>query len=154
MAAIFAAIVRAPVTGTVLIIEMTGSFHHLFALLTASMTAFLIAEHFEVKPVYEMLMKRLIRKNYHRNQNVSIANKILIDITVETGSLMELKQVKQIKLPESILLVTIKRNNDEIIPKGDTILYAGDIITVLIPEEDKVAITYELDKVLKSQRMF
>lgn len=153
MAAIFSAIVRAPVTGTVLIIEMTGSFHHLFALLTASMTAFLIAEHFEVKPVYEMLMKRLIRKNYPRRQKVDIADKILIDITVETGSLMELKQVKNIKLPSTILLVTIKRGNDEIIPKGNTTLYAGDIITILIPEEDKVAIISDLDKLLKSKSM-
>jgi len=154
MAAIFSAIVRAPVTGTVLIIEMTGTFQHLFALLTASMTAFLITEHFQVKPVYEMLMKRLIRKNHHGKQNTYIEDKILIDITVETGSLMELKQVKSIKLPQSILLVTIRRGNDEILPKGNTILYAGDIITVLVPEEDKVTIVSELDKVFKSQKMF
>lgn len=154
MAAIFSAIVRAPVTGTVLIIEMTGTFQHLFSLLTASMTAFLIAEHFEVKPVYEMLMKRLIRNNHNTRKNYHIEDKILIDITVETGSLMELKKVKNIKLPQSILLVTIRRGNDEIIPKGNTILQSGDIITILISEKDKVMIVSELNKLVQSKQMF
>ena len=44
MAAAFAAIVRAPLTGIVLILEMTNNYEQLFPLLVACIISFLVAE--------------------------------------------------------------------------------------------------------------
>jgi H+/Cl- antiporter ClcA len=44
MAAFFTAVVKAPITGTVLIMEMTGSFSHLLALITICMTSYITAD--------------------------------------------------------------------------------------------------------------
>ena len=67
MAALFSSIVRAPVTGVVLISEMTGSFSHLLSLATASLIAYVVADLMGSKPVYESLTERLLMK-----QNVKV----------------------------------------------------------------------------------
>ena len=55
MAALFASSVRAPITGTVLIMEMTASYQQLLSLAIAAMVAFVIAELCHSKPIYEEL---------------------------------------------------------------------------------------------------
>ena len=58
MAAYFSAVVKSPVTGAILIMEMTGSFDHMLSLMLVSMTAFLVAEWAGSEPVYDMLLNR------------------------------------------------------------------------------------------------
>lgn len=59
MAAFFAAVVRAPITGAVLILEMSGNFNHLLSLVAACLTAHVVAELLRSRPVYEVLLERL-----------------------------------------------------------------------------------------------
>lgn len=47
------------------------------------------------------------------------------------GSNFDGKKIKEIKLPDHCLLVSIRRGEDEIIPKGDTQICAGDYLIVL-----------------------
>ena len=61
MAAYFSCVVKSPITGTVLIMEMTGSFAHLLPLILVSMTAYLVSECAGGEPVYEMLLTRSLR---------------------------------------------------------------------------------------------
>ena len=56
MAAYFSAVVKAPITGTVLIMEMTGSFNHMLSLIVVSMTSYLVADVAKSKPIYEELL--------------------------------------------------------------------------------------------------
>lgn len=58
MAGYFSAIVRAPVTGVILITEMTGDFTCLLPLVLASLIAYLIPEFFGVEPIYTQLLHR------------------------------------------------------------------------------------------------
>ena len=58
MAAYFSAVVKSPITGAILIMEMTGSYQHLLSLMLVSMTAFLVAEWAGSEPVYDMLLNR------------------------------------------------------------------------------------------------
>ena len=58
MAAYFACVVKSPITGTVLIMEMTGSFAHMLPLILVSMTAYLVSDLTGGRPVYEMLLSR------------------------------------------------------------------------------------------------
>lgn len=50
--------VRAPITGIILIMEMTGSFQHMLVLSIASIVAFIAAELCRSKPIYEELLAR------------------------------------------------------------------------------------------------
>ncbi|MEV7723510.1 ClC family H(+)/Cl(-) exchange transporter [Streptomyces sp. NPDC087917] len=60
MAALFAACVRAPVTGIVLAVEMTGATTLLLALFTACFAATLTADWMRSEPVYDSLRARML----------------------------------------------------------------------------------------------
>jgi CIC family chloride channel protein len=57
MAATFASVVRAPLTGIVLIIEMTGHYDLILPLMVASFTAAIVADELFVPPVYDALLE-------------------------------------------------------------------------------------------------
>jgi CIC family chloride channel protein len=63
MAAFFTAVVRAPLTGIILIIEMTNGFTLLLPMLAACFTAMLLPTVFDNEPIYESLRKRLLRQH-------------------------------------------------------------------------------------------
>ncbi len=62
MAGYFTAIVRAPITGIILICEMTGSFQHLLPLTVVSFVAYAVTELLKSKPIYESLLENLLRR--------------------------------------------------------------------------------------------
>ncbi|WP_404815219.1 TrkA C-terminal domain-containing protein [Thermoanaerobacter ethanolicus] len=51
------------------------------------------------------------------------------------GSSLDGKKLKDISLPQSCLLVGIKRGTHELIPKGNTKILAGDYLVVLADED-------------------
>jgi len=60
MAALFCATVRAPLTGIVLTIEMTGNYWMILPLIITCMTASIVAQGLGGKPIYTVLLKRTI----------------------------------------------------------------------------------------------
>lgn len=62
MAGYFSAIVRAPVTGIILISEMTGTLSHLLALSLVSLVAYFVADILKAKPVYDQLLERILNE--------------------------------------------------------------------------------------------
>lgn len=132
MAAFFVAVVRAPITGTILILEMTGSFGLLLALSTVSAISFLITEKLKLEPIYEILYERMKKDDDEESKNKS--GKTLITLTVMSESLLEGKMVSEIMWPEDVLVVSIIRSGVEKIPKGRTQILAGDSLVLLLPE--------------------
>jgi H+/Cl- antiporter ClcA len=61
MAAFFTGAVGAPVTGIVLILEMSGNFNHLGGLVLACLSAFVTSLVINSRPVYEALLARFLR---------------------------------------------------------------------------------------------
>ena len=58
MAAFFAAVVKAPVTGSILLLELTGQFSHLVGLIVVSGAAFLISDLCGGEPIFSALLER------------------------------------------------------------------------------------------------
>lgn len=58
MAAFFAAVTKSPITGAILILELTGQFSHLTWLIIVSGTAFLIADLCGGEPIFSALLER------------------------------------------------------------------------------------------------
>ena len=56
MGAVFAGIIRAPMTSVLIIFEMTGGYGLILPLMIANMTAFALARHWRHVPVYEALL--------------------------------------------------------------------------------------------------
>jgi len=61
MAAFFTGVVQAPVTGIVLVIEMTASFTMLLPMLAACFAAMLIPNLLGTSPIYDSLRERTLR---------------------------------------------------------------------------------------------
>jgi CIC family chloride channel protein len=58
MGAVFAGIVRAPITSVLIIIEMTGGYSLILPLMIANMLAYGIARHYRPTPIYEALLEQ------------------------------------------------------------------------------------------------
>jgi chloride channel protein, CIC family len=63
MAAFFTGVVRAPLSGIVLVVEMTASVHMLLPLLSACFAAMLVPTLLHDPPIYESLRASLLREN-------------------------------------------------------------------------------------------
>lgn len=145
MAGYFSSIVKAPITGCILITEMTGSFSHLLSISTVCLTAYVIAEIAHSKPIYESLLERLLSNGSKEFQGESKV-KVIIETAVCLGSCLEGKAIKEVAWPSKCLLVGIKRGDVEIIPKGDTLINAGDYLIALTDERHASAIREKLSE--------
>lgn len=134
MAALFSSSVRSPITGTVLIMEMTASYQQLLSLAIAAMVAFVIAELARSKPIYEELMQRMLRKDVPAPATMEQRN--VVELSVCSGSSVCGKMIKDIRWPKNTLLVDVKRGEQQLIPAGDTRLLSGDFIYVLTENEN------------------
>lgn len=136
MAAYFSAVVKSPVTGSILIMEMTASFNHLLPLIIISITAYLVADLAKKRPIYDDLLSRALSKQGTvAQQHGSEKKRMILEIPVGSGSSLEGKFIKDINWPGSCLLVSIKRGETEIVPKGNTRMITGDYLYILVDVE-------------------
>lgn len=134
MAGYFSAIVRAPITGIILISEMTGSFSHLLTLSMVSLAAYLVPDMVHCVPVYDQLLHRLLTKQNPDKKAALTGEKVLVEGMIFHGSAAEGRKVSTISWPRTCLLVSLMRGDAEFVPRGDTVLQAGDKIVILCDE--------------------
>ena len=138
MAAFFSASVRAPITGTVLILEMTGSFQHLMVLAMGAAVAYVVAELCGSQPIYEELMVRALKNK--GNPALVTGERNLVEVAVCSGSLLDNKQIRHIKWPPQSVVIDVKRGQEELIPTGELLMHSGDFVYVLTDTEHEPAV--------------
>ena len=131
MAGYFTAIVRAPITGIILLVEMTGSFTQLLSLTVVAIAAYVTADLLRSEPIYESLLENMIAQSGGAAAEADTVKKVTMEMVVHHGAPAENKQVKDIDLPACCLLIAIQRGKHEIIPHGDTQILAGDYLLFL-----------------------
>ena len=144
MAGYFTAIVRAPITGSILITEMTGSLSHLLSLSLISMVAYITADLLKSEPIYESLLDKILKNHEKHEIHGESKDKIILEVPVCLDSQMDCKMIKDVKLPTDCLIIGIRRGNEEIIPKGNTIVCSGDNLLVLVNEYEAASIKEQL----------
>jgi CIC family chloride channel protein len=77
---------------------------------------------------------------------ISDARTRFMEIRLKAGSYAAGRNVAEIGLPHSAVLVSIRRGRDLLIPHGDTVLQAGDVVTLLC-ERDHIE---EVESILLS----
>jgi len=137
MAGYFTAIVRAPITGIILLFEMSGSVSQMLSLAIVSVAAYITATLLRSEPIYDSLLARILEgKEKNKGQTVPGRQKVLNEFVIMSGSVLEGRTVMEIHWPGNCLLVTLERGGKELIPKGKTRLEAGDRLTVMTDERD------------------
>ena len=130
MAALFTAIVRAPLTGIVLILEMTSSYPLMLPLLAACFTAYALADLLHDRPIYEALLERdLLRGQPAAGDG---GQTTIFEVLVEEGAPFDGRRVADLGLPPGCLLIAIQRDEHEEVPSRDTVLQAGDRLTAVV----------------------
>lgn len=131
MAAILASSVRAPLTGVVLIIEMTRQYDLLYDLLVAAFAAYAVAEALHDLPIYEALLER----DLHGGVPVAEHEGQVVEAFVETGSRLDGAPIRALHLPENVTIAMVERDGRTLAPRGATILHPGDSLTAVVGAE-------------------
>lgn len=137
MVGAFSAIVRAPITGIILISEMTGSFSHLLSISTVALIAYLIPDILKCAPVYDQLLHRLLAARNPDHKFHLTGEHVLVEGMIFCGSAAEGMKISEITWPQSCLIVAIARGAAEFVPSGETLLMAGDKLVILCDETAK-----------------
>ena len=164
MAAYFTAVVRAPITGITLILEMTGNFSYLYMLIIVCTITYIFTELLKMEPIYERLYfnmfhkqileedkeKRRIQKHAKRleilekwwkNKKMEIGIKpdgknvkdkiVTLLIPVGANSEFDNKMVKELRLPENLLIVSVRKAGKDSIARGDTLIQSGNQLVII-----------------------
>ncbi len=136
MGAVLAGAVRSPLTGVVLIVEMTAEYRLLFALLLAAFVSYLLAEALHDTPIYE----RLLNRDLLGSQPAQILEEpILFEVLVEPNSFLDQTQLRDTGFPSGVTIVSIARGNGYLVPNSEVRLHAGDLLTVQVTVVNSVA---------------
>src|SRR5689334_1695503 len=100
MGAVFAGIVRAPITSVLIIFEMTGSYELILPLMISNMTAYALARRIRPTPIYEALLVQDEIHLPHRRGPVSHA---LEQLTVEDAMTSDLVIIPADETPATAL---------------------------------------------------
>lgn len=150
MAGFFTAIVRAPLTGIVLLFEMSGSVSQMLSLSIVSVTAYIVATLLRSAPIYESLLERILTAQKSKaaggNEKKAGVQKVLNTFTIMNGSVLEERCVQDITWPDNCLLIALERNGKEMIPRGKTKLMAGDVLTTITDERDAGYVHDKMEK--------
>lgn len=129
MAAYFTAIVRAPLTGIMLIVEMTGNYEQVLPLLVSCFCAYAVAEALREFPIYESLLERDLRKDRTVPDQ---RDPIVVDLVVEPGAPFAGREVRALGLPAGCVIVRVVLEGEEIVPTAQTRLLPHMRLTVVI----------------------
>lgn len=139
MATLLTTVVKSPLTGTVLILEMTGSFYHFFPVVTACMATFLMSEVIGIKPIYDLLLENMLPKKEEISGDEE--KKTLVKIPIGPDSEFDNIYIKDIKWPGRCIIVDIERGDKCLTPTRDTLLQSGDLLVILMNENTANKVT-------------
>jgi CIC family chloride channel protein len=145
MCAMFSGIVRAPLTGVVLIGEMTGGFDMMLPLLVASFTAYIVAESLRDTPIYEALLQRIaVQRGFDYDEE----ERQFIELEIKPGSPLIGIALKDAGLPPGALIVLCSLGGNDFVPYGDTTLEAHTKISVVATSAEAIQ---QLEQLVKGE---
>lgn len=129
MAALFAGTVRAPLTGIVLMVEMTESYTLMLPLLAASFAAQWVADRLGSAPIYDSLLERELR----RSESVEpLEGALMLELDVLPEAPFAGRRVADLGLPQGCLIVALERRGSHHVVTGESVLRAGDRLQVVV----------------------
>ncbi|MCF2719645.1 MULTISPECIES: ClC family H(+)/Cl(-) exchange transporter [unclassified Paenibacillus] len=131
MAGYLTASLKAPITGIILITEMTGNFTNLLSTGVVCLVAYMTAELFRSHPVYEVLLERFLHQRKASGETEQSSSKVILEVPILQGSRLDGTQIKDFQWPAHCLIVSVKRGSVEKIPDGQMLLLAGDYLNIL-----------------------
>lgn len=139
MTALMAAVVRAPLTGTILIAEITGSLSSGFLQgAIVVIIAYFIVELFSVKPLYDELLEGTL----HRIHAGKTFQKVEVETVIEDGAFVVGRSIRDVLWPAGCQLLKIVKINSkgEVVTRsgkdGERLIRPGDVYIIKMESYD------------------
>src|SRR5690625_3370744 len=126
MGGFFTATTKAPLTGIVLITELTGSMNQLMPISIVCLSAYVISDMLRLEPTDEITLFNRT-KHYPTVFKGELVN---IEVTVNFDSELDGMEIYNINLPYNSKIVRIIRHENEFLPHKNTILLPGDQLEI------------------------
>lgn len=145
MAGFFAATVRSPITGIVLIAEMCCSTESLVAMIIVSLIAYVVPTILGNEPIYESLYDRLLL-NKNREFVKKPSKHVLSEYVVPLDCDYINFKIKDIPFPKNAIVVSVIRNGKYIIPTEDFNIKYSDQVQILTDVNDYPYVREEIEE--------
>lgn len=128
MCAFIGGTLRAPLTASVLFLELSGQFTNLFYVALVIFVVSLLTEMLNLMPFYDKALEHMT-KAQHKGKTMEISN---FTVTVAADAIIVGKAVRDIMWPHAsvIMSLTYGSNHKVKMDDGEQRLYAGDTITI------------------------
>lgn len=146
MSGFFASTVKSPITGIVLVFELTGNMNNLLPLATVSLISYAVSNLIGSQPIYEALSSRITVPVDDRPKFSAKSEKIIKSYVVQVGSSLAGKKIKEIEWGRHCLIVTVERGEESITPNGNVVLQAGDEVVFLVSQRKYAGNINNLEK--------
>ena len=145
MAGFFAATVRSPITGVVLLAEMSGSTESLVAMVIVSLIAYVVPTLLGNEPIYESLYDRLLlskNKEYVKKPSEHVLSEYIVPLDCNYINF----KIKDIPFPKNAIVVSVIRNGKYIIPTEDFNIQYSDQLHILTDVNDYPFVREEIEE--------
>lgn len=149
MAGFFASTVKSPITGIVLVFELTGNMKNLLPIATVALISYSVSNLLGGEAIYEALLTRI--SNGETPQYTKGSEKIIKSFVIPTGSDLNEKKIKDIDWGRHALIITVERGEESITPNGDVVLHSGDEIVFFISQRRLAKTEEHLEKLFAEQ---
>lgn len=149
MAGFFSATIKSPITGVVLVFELTGNMNNFLPLVTVALTSYAVSNLLGSEPIYDALLARISTDT--DGYTAPRMEKIIKSFVIPTGSDLANKKIKDVDWGRHALIITVERGEDSITPNGDVELQVGDEIVFFVSQRRLAKTSEHLEELFKEQ---
>ena len=151
MAGFFTATVRSPITGIVLISEMSGSTESLVAMLIVCLMAYIVPTLLGNEPIYEALLDRLLNRRQEKftpQPSRHVFSEYMVPLDCKYIGV----EIQNIPFPKNSIVVSVIRNGSYVIAKEDFKINYGDQIHILTDVNDFPYANREIEELINGKK--
>lgn len=126
MATFFTTVVKAPITGIVMVVELTWNFTFLLPVILGVAVGYLMGDLFRTEPLYDKLLERILEEQEKSAERV----KVYARFRVLEGSTAAGRSVRDVLWPTGARIILLEHAGTAAVPDGNSVLSVGDVLTV------------------------
>ncbi len=133
MATFFATVVKSPITGIVMVSELTWSFAFLLPVVAGVAVGYVTGSIFRTEPIYDKLLDDIMEDERKRRPSFEVTARFrILENSTAAG-----RRVRDVLWPNGALVVLVERGEEKLAPDGNTQLFKDDLITVKCRTADR-----------------
>ncbi len=127
MATFFTTVVKAPITGIVMVVELTWNFTFLLPAILGVAIGYVLGALFRTEPLYDKLLDGILAE---KKEN-EVKHFVTARLRVTEGSTAAGRTLRDVLWPAGARIALLQHGDSMLIPDGNTDMHVGDILTAV-----------------------